>query len=245
MRERRADGACADRGCGHARCWIEEAHVTELTGLLREGPHGDQLDGWPAGMRVFARRERPHPGAQLSLFETQDGWRYSLWVSNVPAQLRGWRAQLGYIDAAHRVHARVEDCIRTGKDCGIGRFPSHDFAMNSAWLAVSLIAAALLSWLRLIALDGDLAKAEPKTLRYPGPARRREASPRRPPPEAENPRRLALGRGHSHRLGPDHRPATGTLTSAKPPLRHRRSNPGACGTPGHRPASRTTVIPRP
>ena len=166
VRERRADGACTDRSCGHARCWVEEAHVTELTGLLREGPGGDQLDGWPASMRVFARRERPHPGAQLSLFETQDGWRYSLQASNVPAGLRGWRAQLGYIDAAHRVHARVEDCIRTGKDCGIGQFPSHDFAMNSAWLAASLIAAALLSWLRLIALDGDLARAEPKTLRY-------------------------------------------------------------------------------
>jgi Transposase DDE domain group 1 len=38
--------------------------------------------------------------------------------------------------------------------------------MNSAWLATSLIAAGLLSWLRLIALDGDLARAEPKTLRY-------------------------------------------------------------------------------
>ena len=38
--------------------------------------------------------------------------------------------------------------------------------MNSAWLAVASIAAALLSWLRLIALDGDLARAEPKTLRY-------------------------------------------------------------------------------
>ncbi len=38
--------------------------------------------------------------------------------------------------------------------------------MNSALLAVALIAAALLSWLRLIALDGDLARAEPKTLRY-------------------------------------------------------------------------------
>ncbi len=48
---------------------------------------------------------------------------------------RGWRAQLGYIDAAHRMHAMVEDCIRTGKDCGIGGFPSHDFALNSAWLA--------------------------------------------------------------------------------------------------------------
>jgi hypothetical protein len=166
VRERRTAAACADRSCAHGRCWAEEAHVTELTGLLRSGPGGDQLDGWPARMRVFARRERPHPGAQLSLFETQDGWRYSLWVSNVPAQLRGWRAQLGYIDAAHRVHARVEDGIRTGKDCGIGRFPSRDFAINSAWLAVSLIAATLLSWLRLIALDGDLAKAEPKTLRY-------------------------------------------------------------------------------
>jgi hypothetical protein len=56
VRERRADDACADRGCAHARCWIEEAHVTELTGLLRQGPGGDQLAGWPATMRVFARR---------------------------------------------------------------------------------------------------------------------------------------------------------------------------------------------
>jgi len=165
-RERRTGDACADRSCGHARCWLEEAHVTELTGLLREGPHGDQVDGWPESMRVFARRERPHPGAQLSLSGTQDGWRYSPWVSNVPAQLRGWRARLGYTDAAHRVHARAEDCIRTGKDCGIGRFPAHDLAVNSAWPAVAVIAAALLSWLRLIALDGDLARAEPKTLRY-------------------------------------------------------------------------------
>jgi hypothetical protein len=38
------------------------ADVAELTGLL-------ELPGWPAGMRVIVRRERPHPGAQLSLFE--------------------------------------------------------------------------------------------------------------------------------------------------------------------------------
>jgi hypothetical protein len=166
VRERRADDACADRCCAHPRCWIQEAHVTELTGLLRRGPGGDQLAGWPASMRIFARRERPHPGAQLTLFEAGDGWRYSLWASNMPAGLRGWRGQLGYIDAAHRVHARVEDRIRTGKDCGLGRFPSFDFGINSAWLAASLLAATLLSWLRLIALDGDLARAEPKTLRY-------------------------------------------------------------------------------
>jgi hypothetical protein len=166
VRERRADEACGDLGCGHRRCWVEEAHVTELTGLLREGPGGDQLDGWPEKMRVFARRERPHPGAQLTLFEADDGWRYTLWVTNLPRQVRGWRGQLAYIDAAHRVHARVEDAIRTGKDCGIGKYPSESLAMNKAWQAAALTAATLLAWLRLLALDGHLARAEPKTVRY-------------------------------------------------------------------------------
>ena len=166
VRERRSGDACGDRDCGHRVCWIEEAHVTELTALLRECPAGDQLAAWPASMRVFARRERPHPGAQLSLFEAGDGWRYSLWVTSLPVTVRGWRANPAYIDAAHRVHARVEDGIRTGKDCGIGRFPSQAMAMNKAWFAAALIAATLLAWLRLLALDGSLARAEPKTLRY-------------------------------------------------------------------------------
>ena len=78
-------------------------------------------------MRVFARRERPHPGAQLSLFETADGWRYSLWATNLPADTRGWRGQCAYADAAHRVHARVEDVIlppgsaRLSYDVGLAR----------------------------------------------------------------------------------------------------------------------------
>jgi hypothetical protein len=166
VRERRADEASADRCCAHRRCWAGEAHVAELTPLLRSGRAGDQLAGWPASMRVFARRERPHPGAQLTLFETEDGWRYSLWVTNLPGRAPGWRGQPAYIDAAHRIHARVEDCVRTGKDTGIGKFPSHAFALNQAWLAAALAAATLLAWLRLPALDGHLAKAEPKTLRY-------------------------------------------------------------------------------
>ena len=166
VRERRCDDACADLRCAHRKCWIEEAHVAELTGLLREGPGGDQLKAWPKTMRIFARRERPHPGAQLSLFEAAGGWRYCLWVTNLPATTRGWRGQCAYIDAAHRVHARVEDVIRTGKDTGLGHFPSHDYKINQAWLDAAMIACVLLSWLKLLALDGDLAKAEPKTLRY-------------------------------------------------------------------------------
>jgi hypothetical protein len=106
VRERRADDACENPACVHRRCWIESAHVTDLTALLREHPGGDQMTGWPATLRVFARRERPHPGAQLTLFETADGWRYTLWATNLPTSTRGWRAQPAYIDAAHRVHAR-------------------------------------------------------------------------------------------------------------------------------------------
>ena len=166
VRERRADGACADVDCGEPGCWVEEAHVTELTGLLRRGPGGDQLKKWPQAMRVFARRERPHPGAKLSLFEHEDGWRYTLWVTNLPENTRGWRGRTAYIDAGHRIHARVEDAIRTGKDTGIGRFPSHDYKINQAWLTAAMTAQILLAWLKLLALDGDLAKAEPKTLRY-------------------------------------------------------------------------------
>jgi hypothetical protein len=166
VRERRAGQGCADARCAHRACWIEEAHVTELTSLLREGPAGDQLEGWPAAMRVFARRERPHPGAQLTLFEAAGGWRYSLWVTNRPAATRGWLGQDAYIDAAHRVHARVEDAIRTGKDAGLGHFPSHGFQVNAAWLTAAMTGQILLAWLKLLALDGDLAKAEPRTLRY-------------------------------------------------------------------------------
>jgi hypothetical protein len=64
VRERRSGNACGHGRCAHRACWTEETHVTELTGLLRSGPGGDQLRAWPASMRVFARRERPHPGAQ-------------------------------------------------------------------------------------------------------------------------------------------------------------------------------------
>ena len=100
IRERRADDACASTCCAHRACWIEEAHVTELTGLLRPRPCRDQLKAWPAAMRVFARRERPHPAAQLTLFEAEDGRRYSLWATNRAAGTRGWLGQNAYIDGA-------------------------------------------------------------------------------------------------------------------------------------------------
>ncbi len=137
----------------------EGGDVAELTGLL-------DLSAWPAGMRVIVRRERPHPGAQLSLFEERDGWRYQAIATNTPDQPG---VQLAFLEARHRAHARVEDRIRHAKDTGMGRFPSREFAINQTWLTLSAIAADLTAWTQLLACTGDaavLADCEPKALRY-------------------------------------------------------------------------------
>lgn len=133
--------------------------VAELTGLLPP----ESMAMWPAGMRVIVRRERPHPGAQLSLFEEADGYRYQAFVTNTPT------GHLALLEARHRAHARVEDRIRHAKDTGLGRFPSSVFAINQAWLTLVQIAADLVAWTRLLALTGQansLVDCEPKALRY-------------------------------------------------------------------------------
>ena len=131
----------------------EGGDVAEITNLL-------DLSGWPDGMRLIVRRERPHPGAQLSLFEETDGWRYQVVATNTGA------GQLAFLEARHRAHARVEDRIRHAKDSGLGRFPSRDFAINTAWAQLVAMSADLIAWLRLLALTPQLAKCEPKALRY-------------------------------------------------------------------------------
>ena len=135
---------------------MTDAAVAEITDLLGAGTLADH----PTGTRIIVRRERPHPGAQLSLFEEADGWRYTAFATDTGV------GQLAFLDARHRAHARVEDRIRTGKDTGLGRFPSRDLAINTAWLTAAMIAADLIAWTQTLLLHGDLARAEPKKLRY-------------------------------------------------------------------------------
>ena len=132
------------------------AGLAEITGLLP----ARTLTEYPAGMRVIVRRERPHPGAQLDLFEEADGFRYTAFATDTAT------GQLAHLDARHRAHARVEDRIRCAKDTGLDHFPSRTFAINTAWLTAVMIAVDLLAWTQLLLLNGHLAKAEPKTLRY-------------------------------------------------------------------------------
>jgi len=90
----------------------------------------------------------------------RDGYRYQGIATNTRA------GQLAFLDARHRAHARVEDRIRTGKDTGIGRFPSRSMQINAAWLELALTAADLLAWTQTMLLAGHLAGSEPEALRY-------------------------------------------------------------------------------
>lgn len=131
------------------------ADIAEITHLV-------DMSGHPDGTWLIVRRERPHPGAQLSLFDTIEGLRHQAFVTDTPRG--GWSLQL--VELRHRTHARVEDRIRTGKDTGFGRFPSRLFAINQAWLELALTGIDLLAWTRTLLLDGEHALAEPKKLRY-------------------------------------------------------------------------------
>ena len=91
--------------------------------------------------------------------------RHHAWNARRASDPNGFLQNLAYLDAAYRSHARVEDRIRTGKDTGLARFPSKAHAINKAWMAAALLAATLLAWFAQLALDGPLAKAEPKTIR--------------------------------------------------------------------------------
>ena len=134
----------------------EGAWVAEITDLAH-------LAGYPDGTRLIARRERPHPGAQLSLFDTIAGFRHQVFATDTDYAGGG---SIQFLEARHRAHARVEDRIRCGKDTGFGRFPSRTFAINAAWLELALTGIDLIAWTQTLLLDGDLAKAEPKKLRY-------------------------------------------------------------------------------
>jgi len=118
------------------------------------------LSRWPAGTRAICRRERPHPGAQLS-FSDEGGHRFQVVLTNQ----RGTR--IARLEQVHRQRAAIEDAIRCGKASGLRNLPFRAYAMNAAWLELVLCGADLLAWARMLLLEGTaLARCEPKRLRY-------------------------------------------------------------------------------
>jgi hypothetical protein len=130
----------------------ENGEVCELTELF-------DLSSWPQGTRLICRRERPHPGAQLS-FTDHDGYRFQTFLTDQDD------ADIAVLERRQRQRARVEDQIRDDKDTGLAKLPFKDFQMNQIWLELVMTAHNLISWAKTLLLEGTLAKAEPKRLRY-------------------------------------------------------------------------------
>ena len=150
------------------KCWMpaldadgqirDGAWVAEATGMI-------DLSGWPEGSRLILRKERPHPGAQLT-FTDADGHRITALLTDTP--LRVVPGQAAGLELRHRQHARVEDRIREAKAGGLRNLPCRGFAENAAWLEAVLTGIDLVCWAKLICFADhpELARCEIAAFRY-------------------------------------------------------------------------------
>lgn len=136
----------------------EGAWVAEATGMI-------DLSTWPEGSRLILRKERPHPGAQLT-FTDVDGMRVTAILTNTPAGLVP--GQAAGLELRHRQHARVEDRIREAKATGLRNFPCRAWNENVAWLEVVMTAVDLVCWTKQICFADvpELARCEIAAFRY-------------------------------------------------------------------------------
>ncbi|MFE5109460.1 IS1380 family transposase [Streptomyces sp. NPDC056663] len=137
--------------------------AVEQNGEIRDGAWvaeltGKALDGWPPGMRLVVRKERPHPGAQLRL-TGPDGMRLTCFATNTIGR------PIAELELRHRLRARAEDRIRNARATGLRNLPLHHTAQNKVWLEIVQIALDLLAWMPMLALTGEARLWEPRRLR--------------------------------------------------------------------------------
>ena len=156
------DWVCSLDQDGHAR---PNGQVCEITEHL-------DLTSWPQGTRVIIRRERAHPGAQLS-FTDHDGHRFQ-------AILTDQTGPIAELERDHRGRARVEDHIRNDKDTGLRNLPFRDFAHNQVWLQVVRLAHDLIVWTQRLLLDRRARQSRTQAPALPPIARRRATGIPRP-----------------------------------------------------------------
>ncbi|MFB0631123.1 IS1380 family transposase [Streptomyces sp. AB3(2024)] len=135
----------------------------EPGGEVRDGAwvaelDGDALKGWPRGMRLIVRKERPHPGAQLR-FTDADGMRLTCFATNTTD------SPIAALELRQRQRARAEDRIRAARATGLRNLPLHETAQNRIWLEIVQLALDLLAWMPMLALTGKPRLWEPRRLR--------------------------------------------------------------------------------
>lgn len=117
------------------------------------------LANWPEGSRLIARRTKLKEGDQQS-FSDHDGYRLAVFITDQEDQ------DIRQLDLIHRGHARVEDRIREGKDCGLRNLPFQSFEHNQTWLWLVQLAQDLIAWAKQLCLADEMRAWELKRLRY-------------------------------------------------------------------------------
>jgi len=130
----------------------EHSQVCEITDAV-------DLSSWPQSSRLIARRTKLKEGDQQS-FEDYDGYRLAVFLTDQPDD------DIAQLDLTHRGHARVEDHIRQGKDCGLRNLPFQSFAQNQVWLWLVMLAQDLIAWTAQLCLADAARCWELKRLRY-------------------------------------------------------------------------------
>jgi len=151
--------------------WVE---AIEEDGSVRDGAwvaeitDGLDLSAWPEGSRVIVRKERPHPGAQLSLFDEIEGLRHTAFIRAERTAAETSSLSICRLEVRHRTHARVEDRIRQAKAAGLRNLPCKLAPENHAWLECVLAAFDLVAWSKLICFFDEpaLAHCEIAAFRY-------------------------------------------------------------------------------
>jgi hypothetical protein len=130
----------------------EHSDVCEITDQAK-------LSAWPVGTRLIARRTELKEGDQQS-FADHDGYRLAVFITDQPGE------DIPQLDLDHRGHARIEDRIRQGKDCGLRNLPFKSFEHNQVWLWLVQLAQDLIAWTKQLCLTDQARTWELKRLRY-------------------------------------------------------------------------------
>jgi Transposase DDE domain group 1 len=109
--------------------------------------------------RLIARRTKLREGDQQS-FADHDGFRLAVFITDQRHK------DIRRLDLIHRGHARVEDRIREGKDCGLSNLPFQAFEHNRVWLWLVQLAQDLIAWAKQLCLADEARAWELKRLRY-------------------------------------------------------------------------------
>jgi Transposase DDE domain group 1 len=153
------------------QCWTPALQSVDTDGQLRDGAWVAEATGmidlsaWPDGSRLILRKERPHPGAQLT-FTDVDGHRVTALLTDTPPGLLP--GQAAGLELRHRQHARIEDRIREAKNTELRNLPCRAWNENAAWLEAVLTAVDLVCWTKLICFADtpELARCEIHAFRY-------------------------------------------------------------------------------